>query len=214
MKISTTLKSLSVTIVLLLLLPFVQGQIFNNFNLDWKFHKGDFENAEWYDFDDSDWRDLDLPHDWSIEDLPKTTGLDNRTVAGPFDSKAEGGIYSGYTVGGIGWYRKHFKLPQSDTGKVIYINFDGIYMNSTIWINGIELHNQPYGYSAFWINLSDHLKFGDEENIIAIKVKNTNISSRWYAGSGIYRNVSIRKTGKIHFEPWGVFVTTPDVSKS
>ncbi len=181
---------------------------------DWKFQKGSYQEAQAPDFDDSGWRVLDLPHDWSIEDLNIVDTSINRIISGPFDSESIGGKHSGYTVGGIGWYRKHLKMPQADSGKIIYINFDGIYTNSKIWVNGKLVCTQPYGYSAFWIDISDLLYFSEEENIIAVQVNNNKVSSRWYSGSGIYRDVSLRKVNQIHFEPWGIFVSTPKVTTS
>ncbi len=183
------------------------------FNNAWKFHKGDLIKAEKYEFDDSDWRSLDLPHDWSIEDIALADTSNNRIISGPFDSEAIGGKNSGFTTGGTGWYRKHFKLSQKDSNKVVYVYFDGIYMNSDIWINGVHVFNQPYGFSGFWINLTNYLNYGDKENVIAVQVKNAGLSSRWYSGSGIYRNVALKIVNKIHVEPWGIFVSTPTANK-
>ena len=178
------------------------------FNFDWKFQKGKIREAQLLDFDDSNWRTLDLPHDWSIEDLPVTDTSNGRIISGPFDSHAESGKHSGFTVGGTGWYRKHFKLSVSDTGKIVYINFDGIYMNYDIWINGHHIGNQPYGYTANWFDLTNYLNYGAKENVIAIEVKNEGINSRWYSGSGIYRDVTLSFFSKIHAKPWGIFVNT------
>jgi len=178
---------------------------------DWKFHKGNVENASNPDFNDKEWRLLDLPHDWSMEDLETADATGDRIISGPFDSKAAGSNNSGYTTGGTAWYRKHFTLPASDTGKVVYINFDGVYMNADFWINGHHLGTQPYGYTAVWFDLSKHLFFGDKENIIAVQVKNEGVNSRWYSGSGIYRQVWLNITNRIHIAPWGIYVTTPQV---
>lgn len=184
----------------------------SNFNLDWKFNKGDIPGAEIHDYDDSKWRDLDLPHDWSIEDLEEQKSSKDRIISGPFDSMSSGKEHSGYTIGGIGWYRKHFKLAQSDTSKVLHLEFDGIYMNPEIWVNGKKVYHQPYGYTGFWIDITEFLSYGEEGNVVAVKVDNSHIASRWYAGSGIYRHVSLRKSNKIHFEPWGIHITTPKVN--
>ena len=181
------------------------------FNFDWKFSKGDIKNAESTKYNDATWRILDLPHDWSIEDLDMPDSTGNRIISGPFDSEAIAGRHTGYTVGGIAWYRKHFRLPAADTNKFVYINFDGVYMNSELWINGNNLGNQPYGFAPFQFEISKYLNFGDKENVIAVKVKNEGINCRWYAGSGIYRNVSLSIVNKMHFAPWGVFVTTTEV---
>lgn len=209
------MKNLTLFLIFILQISFVNGQSVNDsiINLDWKFYKGDIKGADRYDFNDRDWRNLDLPHDWSIEDINSTDTSNNRIISGPFDSEAIGGKHSGFTTGGIGWYRKHFKLNKADSNKVVYINFDGIYMNSDIWINGNHVYNQPYGYSAFWLNITDYLHFGDKKNIISVQVKNTDISDRWYSGSGIYRNVALKIVNEIHVAPWGVFVSTPIANK-
>jgi beta-galactosidase len=183
------------------------------FNFDWKFYKGEVIGAENPQFNDTDWRKLDLPHDWSIEDLTITDTSNGRIISGPFDSKAIGGNHTGFTVGGTGWYRKQFRLPESDSGKTVYINFDGVYMNSDIWINGHHVGNQPYGYTPFWLDLTSYINFGDRENVLAVQVKNEGINSRWYSGSGIYRDVKLSLVNKIHVAPWGVFIKTPVVSK-
>jgi beta-galactosidase len=183
------------------------------FDSDWKFYKGKISGAEKPDYDDKTWRTLDLPHDWSIEDLPlpdksKPANGKPHIISGPFDSEAIGSYNTGYTIGGTGWYRKHFKLPNSMAGKITTINFDGVYMNADVWVNGHHLGNHPYGYTAFWFNLSKYLNYGDSGNVIAVEVKNEGVNSRWYSGSGIYRHVYLNITDKIHVAPWGSFVTT------
>jgi beta-galactosidase len=183
------------------------------FDSDWKFFKGNAAGAEKPDYNDQDWRILNLPHDWSIEDLPSagkslsSTG-ETRIISGPFDSETPLGYATGFTVGGTGWYRKHFKLPEEIADKVVTIQFDGVYMNSDVWINGHHLGNHPYGYTAFGYDLSKYLYFGDNENIIAVEVKNEGSNSRWYSGSGIYRHVYLDIADKIHIAHWGTFITT------
>ena len=179
------------------------------FNFDWRFHKGGIKGAENKEFKDIDWRLVDLPHDWSIEDLNITDTTNKRIISGPFDSKAIAGKNSGFTVGGTGWYRKHFIIPQKDTAKIVYIMFDGVYMNADVWINGYHLGNHPYGYTAFWYDLTKHLYYGEKDNVIAVEVKNEGLNSRWYSGSGIYRDVTLSIVDKIHAAPWGIFVSTP-----
>jgi beta-galactosidase len=179
------------------------------FNFDWEFHKGGIKDAENKEFKDIDWRLVDLPHDWSIEDLDIADTTNNRIISGPFDSKAIGGKNSGFTVGGTGWYRKHFELSQKDTGKIVYITFDGVYMNADVWINGYYLGNHPYGYTAFYYDITKLLYYGEKNNVIAVEVKNEGINSRWYSGSGIYRDVTLSIVDKIHAAPWGIFVSTP-----
>src|SRR6185369_8905821 len=114
--------------------------------------------------------------------------------------------------GGIGWYRKHFKLG-SIASKKFSIYFDGVYMNSDVWINGHYLGNHPYGYTPFYYDLTSFLK-QNGENIIAVRVRNEGRNSRWYSGSGIYRHVWLISTKPVHVEPWGVFITTPTVSQN
>lgn len=175
------------------------------FDFNWYFHRGDTTGGEAVTLDDSDWRIVDLPHDWSIEDIPGTDS--------PLDSNAIGGIDMGYFVGGTAWYRKKFSLPPDLAEKRIYILFEGIYMNADIWLNGEHLCTHPYGYTSFWIDLSDYLLFG-EENVLAVRVENEGRNSRWYSGSGIYRHVWLQVTNPVHILPWGVFVTTPEVARS
>ncbi len=324
------------------------------FDSDWLFHKGDSPDAEKPSFDDSRWRKLDLPHDWSIEDLPTETtaapefaavagqwrfhrgddatwksremddgGWDTVTLpdtwerhsgytennvfgwfrrrieipadcrgkdfdlllgriddvdevwlngeriggtgsfppnfrtaweaerryrvpaslvrgdgtdllavrvfdgsgdggicaegkksvrVGPFDSrKSEGGNATGYVLGGIGWYRKHFTL--NETGKRTAVRFDGVYMNAEIWINGRRLGDHPHGYTSFEFDLTPYLNPAGQDNLLAVRVRNEGKNSRWYSGSGIYRHTWLTVVDSVHVPTWGVFVTTPEVSK-
>lgn len=175
------------------------------FDEGWSFYKGGAQNAEKIDFDDSKWRKIDLPHDWSIEDLPGSNS--------PFDPDAISQVGGGFTTGGTGWYRKSFKVNTEDTGKIIQVQFDGVYMNADVWINGQHLGNHPYGYTGFLYDISDKIKFGDM-NVLAVEVKNEGQNSRWYSGSGIYRHVWLKALSKVHVEQWGTCITTPDVSSS
>ena len=163
----------------------------------WQFNLGDMTGAEAPTFNDSAWRTLDLPHDWSIEQ--------------PFDAKVPDGYSVGYLPGGIGWYRKAFTVPESDRGKKVVVDFDGVYMDSQVWINGHLLGRRPNGYISFRYDLTPHLKFG-EENHIAVRVNVEPHGSRWYPGAGIYRRVWLTTMNPIHVTRWGTFVTTPDVS--
>ena len=180
-----------------------------NFDSDWKFQLGDAPGAETATFDDSQWRQLDLPHDWSIEDLPTAEG---KNQIGPFSEDSEGKGSTGHVVGGTGWYRKTFTLDKSADGKKVQILFDGVYMNSEVWINGQSLGVHPYGYTPFYYDLTPHLKPAGEPNVLVVKVDNNGKNSRWYSGSGIYRHVNLMVTEKIHLPVWGIFVTTPEVS--
>lgn len=173
------------------------------FDFDWRFHRGGAQGAEMVSFDDADWRKLDLPHDWSIEDIPGTSS--------PFDPDAIGQVSTGFAVGGTGWYRKHFPVQANLQGKRIYLQFDGVYMNADVWLNGTLLGNHPYGYTSFWYDITDYLKAG-EENILAVQVKNEGQNSRWYTGSGIYRHVWLTTVEPIHIAPWGTYITTPGVT--
>jgi beta-galactosidase len=134
---------------------------------------------------------------------------------GPFDSAlSEGGASTGYVVGGTGWYRKRFTLEPADAGKHVSICFDGVYMNADVWINGRHLGNHPYGYTSFIYDLTDYLRPAGGENVLAVRVRNTGKNSRWYSGSGIYRHVWLTVTDPVHVPVWGVFVTTPEVSRT
>ena len=180
-----------------------------NFDSGWKFNLGDVSGAEIAAFNDSQWRNLDLPHDWSIEDLPAASG---KKQIGPFTEDSPGKGSTGNVMGGIGWYRKIFTLDQSTEGKKVQILFDGVYMNSEVWINGQSLGIHPYGYTPFCYDLTPHLNPAGEPNILAVKVNNNGKNSRWYSGSGIYRHVNLIVTGKVHIPVWGFSVTTPEVS--
>jgi len=168
----------------------------------WSFHPGDQEAGEAMELDDSSWRILDLPHDWSIEDIPGT--------GSPLDSNAVGGIDMGYLRNGTGWYRKQLDVPEGLEDKRLYLQFDGIYMNADIWINGVHLGNHPYGYTSFWYDVTDKLQPG-AGNVIAVRVKNEGRNSRWYTGSGIYRHVWLTVCEPVHISPWGTSISTPEI---
>jgi beta-galactosidase len=177
-----------------------QARTVTEFNKDWKFKLGDDEAMKSNTFDDSQWRTLRLPHDWSIE--------------GAFDEKNPSGVGGGALPGGIGWYRKAFKLADEDKDRTVFIDFDGVYRNSEVWINGQYLGKRPFGYISFRYELTKYLKFGDSSNVIAVKVDNSRQpNSRWYSGSGIYDNVWLVKTGKAYVEQSGTYITTPKVEK-
>nr|WP_321353808.1 glycoside hydrolase family 2 TIM barrel-domain containing protein [uncultured Draconibacterium sp.] len=181
-----------------------------SFDKDWKFIRADVPDGQNMAFDDSDWRMLDLPHDYSIEDQQEKEGVKQ---IGPFSEESAGGASTGHVVGGTAWYRKHFTLKPEDEGKTIKILFDGVYMNADFWINGNHLGNHPYGYTAFAYDLTEYLNPAGEENVLAVQVKNEGKNSRWYSGSGIYRNVRLLKLNPVHIDLWGVYITTPEVSK-
>lgn len=176
-----------------------QERIIEDFNFDWSFKLGDDQQFATKDFDDSSWRELHLPHDWSIEgefskDNPSTPG-------------------GGALPGGIGWYRKHFKSPKLD-GRHIAIEFDGIFMNSTVFVNGHKVGFRPYGYSSMSYDITPYLNPQGEENIIAVRCDNSEQpNSRWYAGCGIYRNVRLVNTANVFVDYTGTYITTPEISK-
>ncbi len=168
------------------------------FTKDWKFILSDSEDFKNPQFDDSGWRALNVPHDWSIE--------------GEFSKENPASPGGGALPGGIGWYRKTFQVAESDKDKLFFIDFDGVYQKSEVWINGQYLGMRPNGYSSFRHELTPYLNFGGE-NVLAVKVNNSEQpNSRWYSGSGIYRNVWLVKTGKVFVENWGTFITTPEVT--
>ena len=176
-----------------------QERIIEDFNFDWSFKLGDDQQFATNDFDDSSWRELHLPHDWSIEgefskDNPSTPG-------------------GGALPGGIGWYRKHFRSPKLD-GRHIAIEFDGIFMNSTVFVNGHKVGFRPYGYSSMSYDITPYLNPQGEENIIAVRCDNSEQpNSRWYAGCGIYRNVRLVNTANVFVDYTGTYITTPEISK-
>jgi len=173
-----------------------KSRVISNFDADWQFSLGDYPKASEADFNDTDWRTLDVPHDWSIE-------LEN-------DKDAPGGGNVGFFPTGIGWYRKTFDISKYDPDKKYSIEFDGIYMNSEVWINGQYLGKRPYGYSSFSYDLIGLLK--SKDNVIAVRVDNSKQpNSRWYTGSGIYRHVRMVETDQLHFEKWGVFYYTQSI---
>ena len=144
-----------------------------------------------------------MPHDWSIEDLPGTDS--------PFHPDAISQVNGGFTIGGTSWYRKTFNVGNEQSGKRIVIQFDGVYMNAEVWINGQWHEAHPYGYTSFWFDITDKIKFGSR-NVIAVKVRNEGENSRWYSGSGIYRHVWLKSLAPTHVAQWGTYITTPEVN--
>ncbi|MFD2719629.1 glycoside hydrolase family 2 TIM barrel-domain containing protein [Hymenobacter monticola] len=177
-----------------------------SFDQGWKFLKDNPTGAENPGFDDARWRALDLPHDWSIEDLPNQSP---DSISGPFSRASLGKLHSGNTVGGTAWYRKRFVVDKAEQGKTAYLQFDGVYMNADVWVNGQHLGNHFYGYTSFWYNITPYLKPAGQPNVVAVQVKNEGLNSRWYTGSGIYRHTWLRFASPVHVAPWGVYVTTP-----
>lgn len=175
------------------------ARIITDFNKGWKFFLGNPDKAYAIQFNDQKWKVRSLPHDWSIE--------------GDFKEEHPATNAGGALPGGTGWYRKTFRIPASAKNKLVSVEFDGIYRNSEVWINGHYLGRRPAGYSSFSYDLTPYLKTGNTANLIAVKADNSlQPNSRWYSGSGIYRNVRLITTGKIAIVQWGTFVTTPEVS--
>jgi len=135
-------------------------------------------------------------------------------VDGQFESNSPAGSGGGYINAGIGWYRKDFKLPDNVQGKRVFIEFDGVYMNSDVWLNDVHLGNRPYGYSSFQYELTPYLKYGDEKNVLVVKANVQQPCSRWYSGAGIYRHVRLTVTEPVHIAHWGTYVTTPEITEN
>jgi beta-galactosidase len=133
-------------------------------------------------------------------------------VDGMFESTCPGGSGAGYINAGTGWYRKEFALPGNVQGKHVFIEFDGVYMDSDVWLNGVHLGNRPYGYSSFEYELTPHLKFDGKKNVLAVRANVQQPCSRWYSGAGIYRHVRLTVMDPVHIAHWGTCVTTPAVS--
>ena len=166
----------------------IQARQRQNFDADWLFILGDSAQMSQVDYNDGHWRRLDVPHDWAIE--------------GDFYAGNPSGAGGGALPGGIGWYRKHFSLSKIEK---VFLEFDGVYMNSTVYVNGQEVGFRPYGYSSFEYDVTPYVHEGD--NVVAVRVDNSDQpNSRWYSGCGIYRHVWLTQTGPIHVKHWGVFV--------
>ena len=165
----------------------------------WRFVLGDPAGSERPNADDSRWRRLDLPHDWSVELEPR--------------QDAPAGGRGGFFPTGVAWYRKHFRLPPAAglppaARRRIFLEFDGVYMNSDVWINGVPLGRRPFGYITFGYDITPHLRSG--VNVVAVRVDNSlQPNSRWYSGSGIYRHVWLTISDALHVAQWGTYVTTP-----
>ena len=167
-----------------------------DFDSNWKFFLGDASGAEGANYDDSAWRNVSLPHDYSIEQ----------------DYTSAGEAESAYLLGGTGWYRKHFSLDPSVEGKTVRVDFGGVYMNATVWVNGTKLGTHPYGYTPFSFDITEYVTF-DAENVITVKVDHKTPSSRWYSGSGIYRSVNLTVMDEVHVDLYGTKVTAPNLEK-
>ena len=187
-------------IVLLSLCGFISNaqRTVTNFNNNWQFILEDHPVYSKENFDDTSWTNLNVPHDWSFEKGVRKGG-----------DQGQGG---GYHDGGIGWYRKHFTIKKGSLSNITYINFDGVYMNSDVWVNGNHIGKRPYGYISFRYDISQHLKEG--ENTIAVRVDNSlEPSARWYHPCGIYAQVKLIEVNPTHFKPNSIFITTPFIER-
>ena len=170
----------------------IQARQRQNFDADWLFVLGDSTQMSQVDYNDSYWRRLNVPHDWARE--------------GDFFVGNPSGAGGGALPGGIGWYRKHFEVKGEEVKREkFFLEFDGVYMNSTVYVNGQKVGFRPYGYSSFEYDITPYIKQG--KNVVAVRVDNSDQpNSRWYSGCGIYRHVWLTKTSPIHVKHWGVFV--------
>ena len=173
-------------------------RVTSSFDQDWRFLRGDIAGAEKIDFDDSNWRKVDVPHDWSIE--------------GPVEETNPTGPGGGFMPSGVSWYRKHFALESGAENRLLFIEFDGVMENSDVWINGVHLGNRPYGYVSFSYELTKYLQAG-KDNVVTVRTDSSKQpASRWYTGAGIYRHVRLVTKSKVHATQWGTFVSTPQVN--
>ena len=194
------------------------------FDFDWRFHAGEMNNGQLSGLDDAKWEHVDLPHDFMIagkgdrETAAAGISLGERTanlteqMEGPFDPRSPGGSGNGYLNGGIAWYRKAFTLPATAAGRRVFIEFEGAYMNSEVWLNGEKLGTRPYGYSTFQYDLTPHLKPAGSPNVVAVRVQVKQPGSRWYSGGGIYRHVWLTTTDQVRLEQWGTVVRTANLT--
>lgn len=175
-----------------------QVQRESDFNFNWKFTEvSQTSLPQTLPLDDEKWRTVRLPHDWSVEHS--------------FSEDLEGA--TGYLPGGVGIYQKHFKTPINPAEKSAFVLFDGVYNNATFWLNGQRLGENPYGYSPTYFELTDKLKTDGSDNVLTVHVDHSRyVDSRWYTGSGIYRNVKLVTVDKLHIPIWGTFLTTPQIT--
>jgi beta-galactosidase len=180
--------------------PISDYRFVENFDENWSFNKGDLLSAYSVIYDDQNWQKVNLPHDWAID--------------GPIIKDNPSGNSGGYFPGGIGWYRKHFHIDHVHKGKRILVQFDGIYRNSDVWINGEHVGHHFDGYVSHYYDITPFVQFGTP-NIIAVQVDvSQQPTDRWYSGAGIYRHVWLKIVGPVHVPIWGTYITTPHVEKT
>lgn len=191
------------------------------FNSGWKFHLGSAANAEQPAYNDSGWRVLDLPHDWSVE--PVAYQCEGVTI-GPFsrlsekrypaDKQMGGGAWDvGQTLGGEGWYRKEFTISQEDADKCITLYIEAASSQSEVWVNGKKVYFNAYSYTPYKLDITSYLNEPGKPNLIAIKAVNNGNNSRWYIGSGMFRNVWLTTTDKLHLENWDTYIDASRLEK-
>lgn len=166
-----------------------------NFNAGWLFSKGDLQGAEQFDYDDTGWQSVRLPHDWA--------------QVGPFSNKYNART-GGLPVHGVAWYRKHFTVYEAMKGKQVAVEFDGAMSEAQVFLNGKKVGYRPYGYIGFELDLTPYIKFG-AENVLAVRLHPKDLAMRWYPGAGLYRNVRIKYNNPVHIPQWGTYITTPEV---
>lgn len=176
-------------------------------NDGWRFVRDSLAGAQAVHFDDASWKAVALPHDFSLEPLPA-----GPNTLGPFSRETKGGRSVGYLPGGTGWYRKAFTLDKADAGKSVSLVFDGAYMQTDVWVNGRPAAAHKNGYTPFAFDVTDLLAPAGQENVLAVRVVNYGKNSRWYSGSGLYRDVELVVADPLHVAQWGTRITTPEVS--
>ena len=195
------------------------------FDFDWRFKAGEVENGQAPALDDTGWERIDLPHDFMIEGkgqaivVPGGRAGGGRGAAnlptdpeGPFDPRSPGGDSNGYLNGGIGWYRKTFTLPPRKGPERVRLEFEGVYMNAEVWLNGQSVGRRPYGYSTFEFDITPHLAPAGQPNVVAVRVLVHQPSTRWYSGAGIYRHVWLTRVPLVHIAQWGVTARATDIT--
>jgi len=196
------MKKLLLLAVIFLTAASLKAQRKTNIDRDWHFYRGSAVNAEAIDYDDSHWRVLNLPHDWSVEPL----GYQRKgAVVGPFSISSIGQWDTGETVGGEGWYRKIITFEPSDIDKTMLLHVEAAYNEAEVFLNGKKVHYSHYGYMPFKITIPDDVKRSGKA-LIAIRVVNEGLNSRWYAGSGLYRHVWIERMSKTHIDDWDTYI--------
>src|SRR5665811_385762 len=180
----------------------------------WKFSKGDFPEAINANFDDNNWENVTVPHDWAIYG-PFDKTVDMQVIAITQNNEKVASEKTGRTGAlpfiGVGWYRTEFSVPEFKKGKKVLLTFDGAMSEAQVYINGKKVGERPYGYSYFYFDITSYLK-NDGDNLLAVRLENQPKSSRWYPGAGIYRKVQIIVKDEVSFEHWGTFITTPYIS--